>query len=84
MIERERHIKELFDLRHINDNIKSGYDFENNLYSKMLSNVMFKNDTTNNFLMQIQKLSVWMIQSTLVVRNFFDYSVDKHYDKHNN
>lgn len=85
MIEKERHIKELYELDHINDELlNQGYDYENNLYSRILSSVLFRNGMLSAFLKKIQKNSVWMINSVLVVRNFFDYTVDKYYDKHNN
>jgi hypothetical protein len=84
-IDRERHIKEIYDLHHINDKLlNEGFDYKNNLYNKILSNVLFKNDLLANFLIRLQKGSVWMIDSVLVFRNMFDFSVDKYYDKHNN
>ena len=85
MLERERHIKEVYDLKHINDNeIHRGFDYETNLLNNTLSNVMFKNDTTKEFLDQDKDLLLTMVESTLTIRNFFNYSVSKFYNRHNN
>jgi len=83
MIEKEKEIKELYDLNHINDDKYKGYDYENNLYRKLLSPVLFNNPILNDFLMKLQKGSIWMIDSVLVIRNMFDPTVDK-YDRHPN
>ena len=84
-IEKERHIKELYDLKHFNDDNKhQSYDYQNNLYRRILSAILFKNEYLSAYLLKLQKGSVWMIDSVLVVRYFFDFSVDKYYDRHNN
>ena len=83
MIERERHIKELYDYRHRKDDIVKGADYENNIYKRTLSDVLFRNENLAAFLEQLRKPTVFMIESVLVIRNFFNYTVDKHYDKHN-
>ena len=70
MIEKSSKIPELYELQHINDNKFKPFDWQNNLYRKSLSNVLFKNDKTAAFLNQMQMLSVWLIESTLVIRNF--------------
>lgn len=83
MIDREHHIKELYDLRHRKDKIVTGYDYETNILRRTLSNVMFKNETLATFLDQLRKSVVLMIDSVTLVRNFWNYTVDKYYDKHN-
>ena len=85
MIEKERHIRELYDLKHRKDNLKNvGFDYENKLVEKMTSGYLLHNDTTYEFLEWLQKLSVNMIESNLILRNFWNYTVDKYYNKHNN
>ena len=84
MIERESHIKELYDMRHRKDKIEPGFDYENNLYKRILSPVLFRNENLASYLEQLQKLSVWMIESVTVLRNFFNFTVNKYYDRHNN
>lgn len=85
MLERESQIKELYDLKHINDNeIHTGFDYEENLMNRSLSNVMFQNPITYQFIGKIKYLFLNMIESNLLVRNFFNYTVSKYYNKHNN
>ena len=84
MIEKRAHITELYELKHRNDSLNEGYDYENNLFNKLLSNVMFGNDMVKNFISKIQPSVVWMIDSVLPIRNFWNYTVDKYYDKHIN
>jgi hypothetical protein len=85
MIEEQKHIKELYELNHRHDyNPDKRFDYENNLYKKAFSHYIFGNDTTNEFLIRLEKMTVWMHESTLVVRNFWNYTVDKYYNKHRN
>lgn len=85
MLDRESQIKELYDLKHINDNeIHTGFDYEENLMSKSLSNIMFQNKTTRTFIDKIKPLHLSMIESNLIIRNFFNYTVSKYYNKHSN
>ena len=85
MLEKESQVKELYELKHINDNeLHVGFDYETNLVNNAMSNVMFKNDRTNTFLTKTKKLLLNMVESNLVVRNFFNYTVHKYYSRHNN
>jgi len=85
MIEKKAHISELYELKHQNDSSEdNGFDYENNLFSKLFSNLMFGNKKMNYFLPLLQQNVVWMIDSTLVIRNFWNFTVDKYYNKHNN
>lgn len=85
MIKEKIYIKELYELKHKNDStLHNGYDYENNLFKKLLSNVMFGNDMLKEFIMKLQVNVVWMIDSTLLIRNWWNYTVDKYCDNHNN
>lgn len=84
MIEKDMHVKELYELKHMNDDIETGFDYEDGLLRTSFSNVMFKNNTTYTFLTKIKDLIVYSIESNLVARNWFNYTVSKYYNKHNN
>jgi hypothetical protein len=85
MIEQQAHIKELYDLKHRHDNeLHTHYDYENNLLKNLTSNVMYRNSQTAAFMDQLQKLCVWSLESVLIVRNFFNYTVDRYYNRHSN
>lgn len=82
-IEKNTEISELYNFRRFHDkSTKSSADYENELLNNMLSRNMFKNNITNEFLNQLQKNIIWMLESTLVVRNFWNYTVNKYYNKY--
>lgn len=84
MIEKDSQVKELYELKHINDKIETGFDYEEGLLTHSFSNVMFSNQMTFDFLNKIKSLYLYMIESNLVARNWFNYTVSKYYNKHNN
>ena len=85
MIEESKHLKEIWYIKHRKDKTKhDGFDYENKLFSNSFSNVMFGNPTLSTFLSYLQKQAVCMIEATLVVRNFYNYTLDKYSNKHNN
>ena len=84
MIDRESHIKELYDLKHRKDNINSGADYENNILNKTLSNVLYKNPTLAGFLGELRLNVVWLIESVTILHNFWNYTVPSKFDKNNN
>ena len=84
MIEKDMQVKELYELKHMNDKIESGFDYEEGLLRTSFSNVMFQNDMTNTFLNKIKSLLIYTIESNLIARNWFNYTVSKYYNKHNN
>lgn len=84
-LEKNVHIPELYDLNHRNDNeLHRGYDYKNNVLKRSLSRQLFKNNITNGFLLRLQDMVALMIDSNVILRNFFNYNVSKYYDKHNN
>jgi hypothetical protein len=85
MIERESQIKELYDLKHRKDDeIHVHFDYETELLNKMMPEYARRNDVVNAFSKQLQKLMVWGIETNLVLRNFYNFTVGKYYDKHSN
>jgi len=84
MIEKDTQIKELYELKHMNDKIETGFDYEEGLMRTTFSNVMFQNQMTSDFLNKIKSLLIYTVESNLVVRNWFNYTVHKFYNKHNN
>lgn len=83
--EKSLHIPELYDLNHFKDNIKNvGYNYQDNVLKRSLSKQLFKNDKTNGFLLNLQQMVVCTIQSNLILRNWFNHTVSKYYDKHPN
>lgn len=84
MIEKERFIQEMHDLNHFHDDDpNTGFNYQDELFNCSMSPYMFGNETFDEFLELYKKCSVWMIESVTSLRNYFDLSVDKYYDRHN-
>lgn len=84
-LERNVHIPELYDLNHRHDNnLNQGYDYKENLLKDSLSKSLFQNDTTNSFLLKLQEIIALTVDSNVITRNWFNHTVNKYYDKHNN
>lgn len=84
-LEKSLHIPELYVLKHRKDNeIHQGYDYRNNILKKTLSRSLFKNDKTNGFLLYLEEMVVHMIDSNVLLRNWFNPTVSKYYTRHNN
>lgn len=86
MIERESQIKELYDLKHRKDEDPNiHFDYENNLITKIMPEYARRNNMVNEFVINyFQKLLVWGIETNLVLRNFYNYSVSRYYSGHSN
>ena len=80
MIEKLSQIPELYELKHRHDDqgVNVPFDYENNLFSRLFSNVMFRNPILAGFLEKIQPMCVLMIEGNLLVRNWFNYTVNKY------
>ena len=84
-LEKNAHIPELYDLNHRHDNnLNQGYNYKDNLLKNSLSRQLFDNDITNGFLLRLQDLIVLTVDSNVILRNWFNHTVSKYYDKHNN
>jgi len=80
MIFKDKQIKELYNLKHINDDNKEGLEsYENNILRNFLSPVLYNNNNMKDYLNLIQKFVVLMIEEVNYVRNFYNTAVDKHY-----
>lgn len=84
MIDRRPHVQELYDLKHCHDtNDEQGADYTQFL-NHTLSNRMYLNDTLYEYVQQMQELMVHMLEANHPVRNYWNHTVDKYYDRHNN
>lgn len=84
MIDKRLHIKELYDLKHWKDDIVSGYNYEDNLLLNLTSSILWEKPDMQEFLGFYQEGNLWMLESTLLLRNLYDIAVDKFYNKHTN
>jgi hypothetical protein len=84
-LEKDTQINELYDLHHFNDNFSNiPNNFRYNILKNSLSKQLFKNDINNEFLLYLQKIIVTLLDSSIIIRNWFNFNVSKYYDKHIN
>ena len=82
---KDKQIKELYDIRHRNDNRPyNAIDMDNNILKKSLPPFIYSNDTMNNFLTKLEKLVALILDHVHILRNFKNYMVDKDYNEHIN
>jgi len=67
----------LFDVRDsVNDkNIKNGFDYKNEIFSRTMSLVMFRDPRRTAILENMQKIIFALIESVKQIRNFVNYTV---------
>lgn len=84
-LERSVHIPELYDLNHRNDNeLYNADDYKDVALERALSKNLYQNEKTAGFLDLLQPMVVQMINSNVILRNWFNPTVSKYYDRHNN
>lgn len=83
MIEKNSHIPELYDLKNFNNvEINKHYDYNNNFLQKLFPAYILKNPNNLEFLRKISQLWLYMYESVLYIKNFWNYTVPKNYDRH--
>ena len=85
MIEENSQIKELYDFKHRNDSYNNrGYNYEERFVENLTSSYLRSNPTNYNFLKQMEKYYVLSLETLLPVRNFYNFTVNKYFNKHSN
>jgi hypothetical protein len=83
MLNKEREIKELYYAKHKHDTTDDdGHDYEKDLLERTMSPVMFSNPKMREFLLDVKRIMITMIDSTAQVRNSLNYLVDKYHNRH--
>jgi len=84
-LERSVHIPELYDLNHRNDKeLHNAETYKDRMLERSLSKNIYQNDKTAGFLDLLQPMVVQMITSNVILRNWFNWTTSKYYDRHNN
>lgn len=82
-IEEGNQIPEMYVNRHKHDIVlNDGFNYVDNMVSKSVSPLLYKNDTNASFLGYLNKMIVTMTESILPARNIFFWSVPKHFNSH--
>ena len=78
----EKEIKELYQLKHHNDDYPKGFNYFSNILKKSLSPFIFKNDNINGFLLRLEPIVAGLFDNVNVIRNWKNWYVDKHKNDH--
>ena len=83
--ERTVNIGELYDLKHRHDNEPYNVnEYKDKLLEGTLSKILYSNEKTRGFLELLQEMVAHMFSTNTVIRNYFNHSVSKYYDRHHN
>ena len=84
-LENDVHINELYILSHRHDNeLHNAVTYKTTLLEKSVPRNIYNNDKTKGFLDLFQPMIIHMITSNVITRNFFNWTVNKFYDRHSN
>jgi len=68
----------LIDVRDsVNDKVKEGFDYKENIFKKTMSNVIFRDPVKSSILKEMQRIIFALIESVKQIRNSFNYTVPK-------
>ena len=84
MLNKERQIEELWDLKHRNDTDKDWVDYEDIILDRTLSPYVFQNDEMKNYLDNIKGIPSRWFDQVNMIKNYKNYIVEKDYYKHKN
>jgi len=85
MLEEKSQIKELYDFKHRNDsNVNRGYNYEEKFVENLTSSYLRGNDINYTFLKQMERYYIISLESILPLRNFYNFTVNKYFNKHRN
>jgi len=79
---KEKQISELYDLKHRSDSIKEKIEYDK-ILENTLSPYLYKNMNLALFLDRINGLVVKFYDNFHIIKNFYNYVVDKDHYKHN-
>lgn len=77
MLLEKKELQEIFFLKHRHDDLDYRTN-ENDILDKSLSPYLYRNDTMNGFLKNLQKLVYFFFDKKHIVRNFKNPTVDKY------
>jgi len=84
-LEKSVHIPELYELNHRHDiELHNAVTYKEKILEKSLSKNIYQNDKTAGFLDRLQPMVVQMINGNVILRNWFNWTVSKYYDRHSN
>jgi len=84
MLNQQRQLDELYNLKHFNDSDDDFVDYEGVIFDKSVSPYVFQNDMMKNYLDSIKPLAALWFDRVNEIKNYKNYIVEKDYYKHKN
>lgn len=84
MLNQQRQLDELYNLKHFNDSDDDFVDYEGVILDKSVSPYVFQNDMMKNYLDSIKPLASLWFDRVNEIKNYKNYIVEKDYFKHKN
>lgn len=84
MLNQQRQLDELYNLKHFNDSDDDFVDYEDVILDKSVSPYVFQNDMMKNYLDSIKPLAALWFDRVNEIKNYKNYIVEKDYYKHKN
>ncbi len=82
-LEKDIQINELYELKHRYDSkTNRHYPWENDILKRSTTPYIWKNKNMNTYLSKLERICVSMLENMNFARNFFNYTVHKHYNDH--
>lgn len=78
----DKEIKELYDLKHRNDNYPKGYNYFNTVLKNSITPFLYNNSNVASFLNYLEPIIAHMFDSVNIVRNWKNWYVDKYKNDH--
>jgi len=81
MLDKDSQISELYFLKtKWNFNPNRHFPWEDNMFKKTVSPMLFNNPNLQSFLLKLQRNVALMVESVNIVRNYFNIAVSKYYN----
>lgn len=84
MLNQQRQLDELYNLKHFNDSDDDFVDYEGVILDKSVSPYVFQNNMMKNYLDSIKPLAALWFDRVNEIKNYKNYIVEKDYYKHKN
>jgi hypothetical protein len=82
-LEKDRQIPELYNLKHMQDNLPyRHFPYEDVILQNSTTPYLQKNPVMYGFILSLEKIITLMIEKNVVMRNYFNFTVNKYYDDH--
>jgi len=78
----DKEIKELYDLKHRNDNYPKGYNYFDKVLKNSITPFLYNNPNVSGFLSYLEPMVAHLFDRVNLIRNWKNWYVDKYKNDH--